>query len=437
MSDEAASSTSNCLEPNEEPNSGEKTDEKPEETPKIEATSETSESALENTIIDEDTAQIAQKTDHVHETDNAESTGEKADSPETDEPVDPMTNSTHSTTSELNSNSAGTTATISESSYEQELARLRELVSLKETENSNLEQKLVDYEQQAKAQVEQLHQNFTLKLEQTLKKFQDSQKDKTSSMVMKYADAEKRCIDLNQKISLLQSKLSDSTKEKLHLSERLAKYKLEMDKLNADYDQRVKEILQLKKDNEKLREKLVLNDAKEKTDFIKYKNEVELHNNTKRLLEQATQKSAELTAKIVELQSENTGEPLQVEIPGTSDVQVNVVSTESEVLTEPDSQTAAISPSISPTPLTQTQTGRTVEKDRTVRELYALKSQLKDMFEERTTLRDKLQCMDQERKIQEISFNRYKETLQSQKQMTKELLNEILQLRELQETLTK
>jgi hypothetical protein len=32
---------------------------------------------------------------------------------------------------------------------------------------------------------------------------------------------------------------------------------------------------------------------------------------------------------------------------------------------------------------------------------------------------------------------RYKETLQSQKQMNKELLNEILQLRELQETLTK
>jgi hypothetical protein len=45
--------------------------------------------------------------------------------------------------------------------------------------------------------------------------------------------------------------------------------------------------------------------------------------------------------------------------------------------------------------------------------------------------------MEQEKKIQEASFDRYKETLQSQKQMNKELLNEILQLRELQETLAK
>lgn len=45
--------------------------------------------------------------------------------------------------------------------------------------------------------------------------------------------------------------------------------------------------------------------------------------------------------------------------------------------------------------------------------------------------------MEQEKKLQEVSFNRYKETLQSQKQMNKELLDEILQLRELQETLTK
>ena len=77
------------------------------------------------------------------------------------------------------------------------------------------------------------------------------------------------------------------------------------------------------------------------------------------------------------------------------------------------------------------------QKDRTIRELYALKSQLKDMFEERSTLRDRLQCMEQERKLQEASLNKYKETLQSQKQMNKDLLTEILQLREVQETLTK
>ena len=60
-----------------------------------------------------------------------------------------------------------------------------QFVLVKENENSNLEQKILDYEQQSKIEIEQLHQNFTLKLDQTLKKFQESQKDKTSSMVMK------------------------------------------------------------------------------------------------------------------------------------------------------------------------------------------------------------------------------------------------------------
>ena len=45
--------------------------------------------------------------------------------------------------------------------------------------------------------------------------------------------------------------------------------------------------------------------------------------------------------------------------------------------------------------------------------------------------------MEQEKKLQEASFDRYKETLQSQKHMNKELLNEILQLREIKGTLAK
>lgn len=49
----------------------------------------------------------------------------------------------------------------------------------------------------------------------------------------------------------------------------------------------------------------------------------------------------------------------------------------------------------------------------------------------------RLQTLEQERKLQEISLNKYKETLQSQKQMNKDLLDEILQLRECKETLAR
>jgi len=255
------------------------------------------------------------------------------------------------------------------------------------------------------------------------------------NLSFRYADAEKRCIDLNQKINLLQSKLNDSSKEKLHLNERLVKFKIEIEKLNLDYDQRIKDIIKLKKDNEQVKEQLVLNDAKEKAGYIKYKNELELHNATKRMLEEANLKISELSTKLNEIrsdESETIASSTSV-VSSSNDTQIITVATDSLSINADVNN----SPSISPTPNSTTIGSRTLEKDKTIRELYALKSQLKDMFEERTSLRDKLQCMEQERKLQEVSFNRYKETLQSQKQMNKELLNEILQLRELQETLTK
>jgi hypothetical protein len=102
---------------------------------------------------------------------------------------------------------------------------------------------------------------------------------------------------------------------------------------------------------------------------------------------------------------------------------------ETNVLTENNTPVLKVSPSSTRTFSSQ--------KDINQKELDALKSQLKDMFEERTTLRENLQAMDKERKLQDTSLARFKETLQSQKQMNKDLLNEILQLRELQETLGK
>jgi hypothetical protein len=115
--------------------------------------------------------------DQIEETNNVNENSLKVDN------KDPMIESTNSNNSLLNDLNLPTATT--ESSYEQEIARLHNLLSVKENENSNLEQKILDYEQQSKIEIEQLHQNFTLKLDQTLKKFQESQKDKTSSMVMK------------------------------------------------------------------------------------------------------------------------------------------------------------------------------------------------------------------------------------------------------------
>ena len=118
-----------------------------------------------------------------------------------------------------------------------------------------------------------LHLNFTQKLEQTLKKFQDMQKDKTSSMVMKYAEAEKKCIDLNRSIELANSKLNDSLKEKQRINETLAKSKKDYEKLNLEFENKMKEIMQLKQENSRMKEQFVICEAKEKAANLKLKSD--------------------------------------------------------------------------------------------------------------------------------------------------------------------
>ena len=321
-----------------------------------------------------------------------------------------------------------TKTSSSESTYEQEISRLRDLIAVKNAENSNLEAKLNECEQLARNQIEQLNQNFTLKLEQTLKKFQEGHKDKTSSLVMKYAEGEKKCIDLNRNIEFLQSKLNTAAKENKNVIERLEKSKTETDKLNFEFEKKIQEIMAAKKDNEKLKENLILSDAREKASMMKLKSEMEAHNGTRKLLEQANAEIEKLKIQIEDNESfddlkksddeSDEIKKLDEEQPGTLNDSFNSMANEVQI----DKAIKSSTPS---------------PNERSQREMSVLKSQLKDMFEERTTLRDRLQCMDQERKLQEASIAKYKETLQSQKQMNKDLLNEILQLRELQETLTK
>jgi len=309
---------------------------------------------------------------------------------------------------DLDANTKTIQESPNDSTYmEQELIRLRELVSLKTNENISLENRLQESEQQFNLRIEQLNQNFTQRLEQTLKKFQEGHKDKTSSLVMKYAEGEKRCIDLNRNIEHLQSKLQDSIKEKQNLVDKYEKVKLDAEKMNCDFEKKCQEILNAKKECEKLKESLVLSEAREKAFQLKLKQEIDAH-----LLIKEKYQQYELEKEKEQQQSSDQDKtPI-----------VNELITQSI-----DEQTTS----------QQTQLIIDEKYERTIKELNALKSQLKDMFEERITFKDRLQCMEQERKLQESSLSKYKEILQSQKQMNKELLNEILQLRELQETLTK
>lgn len=214
-------------------------------------------------------------------------------------------------------------------------------------------------------------------------------------MVMKYVEVERKCIELNKTIQIQQSKLNDAAKEKKHLTDKLEKIKLECDKFNKDNETKLRDLIEKKKEIDKLREKVVLNDAKEAAAAIKLKTETDAHLVTKNLVE-------ELKAKIKAL--EESPKETQPEVETQSLIPVSPVSSESEILKK---------------------------------ELNLLKNQVKDMFEERGILREKVKQFETEKNSLENSLAKYKETLQAQKNLNKDLLNENLQLREQQETWTK
>jgi hypothetical protein len=150
-----------------------------------------------------------------------------------------------------------------ENYLEIELTRLRQLIEIKTNENTQLETKLNECEQQANLKIEQLNQDFSLKLEQTLQKFQEGQQEKQSSLIMKYAAVEKRCIELTRSKDSLESKLNDANRENKFLSEKCLKLKSDLNKSLFDYEKKCLELVQTKKETEKLKSDLLMNETRE------------------------------------------------------------------------------------------------------------------------------------------------------------------------------
>ncbi len=175
----------------------------------------------------------------------------------------------------------------------------------------------------------------------------------------------------------------------------------------------------------KLKEIIIVAEAKEKSAQAKLKLESECHLSCKKLLESVELELGAMKASVALTTEENGKNELIDKIDGEKSNE-NMLP---EIFVEAVESTGQISPVVNEArSASASPTGRDSLQ---AKELQTLKSQLKDMFEERTTLRDSLACMEKERKLQDSSLMKFKETLQNQKQMNKDLLTEILQLREL------
>jgi hypothetical protein len=236
---------------------------------------------------------------------------------------------------------------IEEVQLKDEIAGLKNALKSKESEETLLN-----------AKIQQLQNDYKIKLEH----FQESQKDKTG-IIMKYAEAEKRCIDLNRTIDMLQNKIKNTLKEKQTCIEKCEQLQCEKQKLNEN-------LSGLRQNLDKVKEQSILTDAKLNITQTKLKLEIAAHTETKSLYDKL------------------------------------LVDYDKKSLNDND---------------------ELVNKK--------INDKHSDLIEEVNTLKDKLNFYENDYKNHESSISKYNETLQSQKQLNKDLLTEILQLRELQAVL--
>ena len=284
-----------------------------------------------------------------------------------------------------------------EESYEKVIKVLNEKLAEKDKELISYDLKLNEIEAQKQQQIDQLHLDFKNKFESAFKKFQEMQKDKTS-MVMKYAEAEKKSLDLNRTNEHLQTRLNDFLKEKQRLIEKLEVKNQEKSKFNTEYELKLTEISNLNKQIEKLKEINVLNEIKLNKFESKYKNECETNIENKKLIETLNIQLVKLRNSMIK--NEEFVEELA----------------DSQIIDDNDDNQKYFKLS---------------------HDYSQLNTKYKALSEELNQLKVKNNSCENENKANAIQIQTYKDTLNNQKQMNKDLLSEILQLRELQVTLNK
>lgn len=204
----------------------------------------------------------------------------------------------------MNSNEAAASM-----SYEKELARLRGIIKEKDDQLAQMEKRVSESETAARMHSERLNQQFSAKLEESIRALKESSQRDKNSMVMKYVEGEKKCIELNRHIELLQAKLTDASKERQRMEERIQAIRAETERLNAENDKRLKDMMAQKKEVDRLKEQLILSDAREKASQLKLTKELEAHLVTRRQLEAAN-------SEIIQLKNQ---EPIVTEVTEASE----------------------------------------------------------------------------------------------------------------------
>lgn len=266
-----------------------------------------------------------------------------------------------------------------------------------------------------------LQSDLKSQIEQLRKKYEECDRDK-QSMVMKYAQAEQKNIELQEKMNKMDGWLKDWGRQRDNIMGRLNATAAEKQKLSQLLENRSSEVVSLKREVERQKELVSSHELKAKWHQNKLKVELESHKETKSKIEEMQQKLKESKEECekVRLESQTVLKTYQMtQVMDSITKELQLKETEEQLQNHRMEQTE------------QMEVLQNMKQ-----ELESLKLKEKELVEELNTYKDKVKCLEAERVLQEETLAKFKETLQNQKTQNRDLMEQLAELESIKPEMT-
>lgn len=279
---------------------------------------------------------------------------------------------------------------------------LESVISAHETEADNLKQRIVSLEEKSKQELLDLQNEHRLRVELLTKQYEDSVREK-DGVVVRYAQAEQKNIDVQDKLQKAEARVKEWTKEREIALVKWHTMKADIKKSTELNQTLASEVTSLRKEVEKQKELASSADVKVKWQQNKIKAEQDTNKETKAKLQEAEDKLKEIRKE--ELLTIDQIKSIFLILQELDDGKVPVEMLQKRELCNFDE----ILPIVR-------------------KGLRMLEMKERELVAELQTFRDKVRCLEVERLSQEESLNSVRDSLFSQQQSNMDLRDRILQL---------
>ncbi|XP_029644777.1 coiled-coil domain-containing protein 186 isoform X2 [Octopus sinensis] len=300
--------------------------------------------------------------------------------------------------------------------YLTQLKALEDNLVQKDNEIRAAKEKLSSQEMLTKKTISDFQNEYKNKIHQLTKIAEENKREK-EEMVIKYAQAERKGLEMQKGSERLDARLRESSKEKEILQSRLNNFKAERQKYIGRLESKSADFIVVQREVEKQKEALSACEGRLKWTQNKLGVETDAHKETKASLQILNTKLKESKEECEQIRRDcqaiiRTYQESEEIKSNSLDNQLKAKQVELKCHEQERSDHQQIHQTV-------------------LKELELLKTQHKDLMEEMKTKKDKIICLEDECRDKEDTLSKFKDVLQNQKARIKELKTKLLELQDI------